>query len=70
MVAFWGFLLVVNCMKCLVCSFVKGKDVILGPKANTFENHVGENKGSSKYATLGQETRRMLCQYKLQSCKE
>jgi hypothetical protein len=57
-------------MKCLVCSFVKDKDVILGPKANTFQNHVGENKGSLKYATLGQETRRMVCQYKLQSCKE
>ncbi len=30
----------VHHLKCLVCSFVKGKDVILGPKVNTFEKHV------------------------------
>jgi hypothetical protein len=59
---FGGFLLVVHYVNCLVCSFVKGKDVILGPKANTFENHVGEIKGSLKYVTLGQETRKMVCQ--------
>jgi hypothetical protein len=31
-------------VKCLVYSFVKGKDVILGPKANTLEKHVGKTK--------------------------
>ncbi len=31
-------------MKCLVCSFVKGKDVILVPKANILEKHVGKTK--------------------------
>jgi hypothetical protein len=34
----------VHCVKCLVCSFVKGKDVILGPKANTLEKHVGKTR--------------------------
>ncbi len=57
MVAFWGFLLVVHCMKCLVCSFVKDKDVILGPKANTLEKHVGKTR---KHAAFGQEIRRMM----------
>jgi hypothetical protein len=32
----------VHHVKCLVCSFVKGKDVILGPKANTIEKHAGK----------------------------
>jgi len=29
----------VHHVKCMVCSFVKGKDVILGPKVNTLEKH-------------------------------
>jgi hypothetical protein len=53
---------VVHYVKCLVCSFVKGKDVILGPKANTFENHVAESKGSLRYVTFGQEIGKMVCQ--------
>jgi hypothetical protein len=32
----------VHYVKCLICSFVKDKDVILGPKANTLEKHVGK----------------------------
>jgi hypothetical protein len=34
----------VHYVKCLVCSFVKGKDVILGPKANILEKHVWKTK--------------------------
>ncbi len=51
----------VHHVKFFVCSFVKGNDVILGPKANTLEKHMGK-KGYSKHATLGQKTRRMVCQ--------
>jgi len=35
--------------------------VTVGPKANTFENNVGGNKGNSRYVTLGQEIGRMIC---------
>ncbi len=31
-------------VKCMVCSFVKGKDVILGPKVNTLEKHAGKTR--------------------------
>jgi hypothetical protein len=31
-------------VKCLVCPFVKGKDVILGPKAHNLEKHVRKTK--------------------------
>ncbi len=31
-------------VKCIVCSNVKGKDVILGLKFDTFEKHVGKTK--------------------------
>jgi hypothetical protein len=31
-------------VKFLVYSFVKGKNVILGPKANILEKHVGKTK--------------------------
>jgi hypothetical protein len=34
----------VHHVKCMVCSFVKGKDVILGPKVNTFEKHAWKTK--------------------------
>jgi hypothetical protein len=34
----------VHYVKCLVCSFVKGKDVILRPKVNTFKKHVEKTK--------------------------
>jgi hypothetical protein len=30
----------IHLVKCMVYSFSKGKEVILGPKANTFEKHV------------------------------
>ncbi len=32
----------VHHVKCLVCSFMKGKDVNIGPKSNTIEKHVGK----------------------------
>jgi hypothetical protein len=32
----------VHHVKCMVYSFVKAKDVILGSKVNTLENHVGK----------------------------
>jgi hypothetical protein len=28
----------------MVCSFLKGKDVLLGPKIDTLEKHVGKTK--------------------------
>jgi hypothetical protein len=30
----------IHLVKCMVYSFLKGKYVILGPEANTFEKHV------------------------------
>jgi hypothetical protein len=32
----------INCVKCIVCLDVKGKDVILGPKFDMLEKHVGK----------------------------
>ncbi len=34
----------IHCVKCIVCSIVKGKDMILGLKFDTFEKHVGKTK--------------------------
>lgn len=34
----------VNHVNCILCVVVKGKDVILGPKSNTLEKHVGKTK--------------------------
>jgi hypothetical protein len=34
----------VHYVRCMVCSFVKGKDVMLRPKVNTLEKHVGKTK--------------------------
>ncbi len=34
----------VNKVKCTVYSFVKGKDVFLGPNSDTFEKHVRKTK--------------------------
>jgi hypothetical protein len=31
-------------VKCMVCSFVKGKDVIIGLNANILEKHVGKTR--------------------------
>jgi hypothetical protein len=42
-------------MKCLVCSFVKNKDVILGPKANTLEKHVGKTRVVQDMPHLGKK---------------
>jgi len=33
-----------NCVKCIVCLTVKGKDVILGLKSNMFKKHMGKTK--------------------------
>jgi hypothetical protein len=34
----------VHCVKCKVCSFVKGKDVILQSKVDTLEKHVRKTR--------------------------
>jgi hypothetical protein len=34
----------VNQVKCMMCSFVKGKVVLLGPKVATFENMFEKTK--------------------------
>jgi hypothetical protein len=34
----------IHSVKCMVCSFVKGKDVILGPNIDTFEKHLEKTK--------------------------
>jgi hypothetical protein len=44
----------VKCLVCL-CSFVKGKDVILGPKVDTFENHAGKTKVVRDMLHLGKK---------------
>ncbi len=41
-------------LKCL-CSLVKGKDVILGPKTNTLEKHVGKTKVVQNMPHLGKK---------------
>ncbi len=45
---------------------MKSKDVILGPKADTLEKHVGKTR---RHATIGQEIRRMVCQQEMQYAK-
>ncbi len=45
----------VHQMKCLVRSFVKNKDVILGPKADTLEKHVGKTKVVQNMPHLGKK---------------
>jgi hypothetical protein len=34
----------VHHVKCMVCSFVKSKDVILGPKVDILEKHEGKTR--------------------------
>jgi len=34
----------VHHVKCMVCSFVKGKDVIVRPKADILKNHEGKTR--------------------------
>jgi hypothetical protein len=41
--------------KCLVCSFVKNKDVNLRPKGDTFEKHVGTTKAIQNMPHLGKK---------------
>jgi len=42
-------------VKCLVCSFVKGKDVILGLKANTLGKHAGKTRVVQDMSHLGKK---------------
>lgn len=42
-----------NHVKCIVCSIVKGKDVILGPKFDTLDKHVGKTKVVQDMPHLG-----------------
>jgi hypothetical protein len=51
----------INRVKCIVCLDVKGKDVILGPKFDMLEKHVGKTN-NSKYATFGKEGKEVLCE--------
>ncbi len=45
----------VHHVKCPVCSFVKGKDVILGLKANTIEKNIGKTNVVREMLHLGKE---------------
>jgi len=45
----------VHHVKCMVYSFVKAKDVILGSKVNTFENHVGKARDVQDMPHLGKK---------------
>jgi hypothetical protein len=45
----------VHMVKCIVCSFVKGKDVIIGPKFDTFEKHARKAKVIHDMAYLGKK---------------
>ncbi len=42
-----------HCVKCLISSIMKGKDVILGPKANTLENHARKKRLFKTCCTWG-----------------
>jgi len=37
----------IHMVKCIVCYFVKGKDVIMGPKFDTLAKHARKAKGHS-----------------------
>jgi len=52
----------VHHVKCTVRSFVKCKDVILGPKAYILKKHEGKTRVYLRHATFGQEIRRLVCQ--------
>jgi hypothetical protein len=43
----------VHMVKCIVCFFVKGKDVIMGPTFDTFEKHPTKAKAIHNMAHLG-----------------
>jgi hypothetical protein len=45
----------VHHVKCLVCSFVKGKDVILRLKTNTIEKNAGKTNVIREMSHLGKE---------------
>ncbi len=45
----------VHHVKCMVCSFVKGKDVILGPKVDIFKKHEGKIRAIWDMPHLGKK---------------
>jgi hypothetical protein len=45
----------VHMVKCIVCSFLKGKDVIMGPTFDTFEKHATKAKAIHNMAHLGKK---------------
>jgi hypothetical protein len=47
----------VHHVKCMVYSFVNAKDVILGSKVNTLENHVGKARDVQDMPHLGKKHR-------------
>jgi hypothetical protein len=47
----------INSVKCIVCSAMKGKEVILGLKLNTFEKNVGKTKIVRDMPHLGKKER-------------
>jgi hypothetical protein len=47
----------VNKVKCMVYSFVKGKDVLLGPKVNILEKHAGKTQAIQDMLHLGKKKR-------------
>jgi hypothetical protein len=45
----------IHCVKCIVCSTMKGKDVILGPKFDTLEKHAKKTKAIWNMPHLGKK---------------
>ncbi len=43
----------INCVKCIVCSAMKGKEVILVPKSDTLEKHARKTKAVRDMPHLG-----------------
>ncbi len=56
-------------MKCIVCSPMKGKEVILGFKLNTLEKNVGKTKIIQNMPHLGKKEKGVICEQKCTHAK-
>jgi hypothetical protein len=56
-------------VKCIVCSTMKGKDVILGPKFDTLEKHVRKTKAIRNMPHLGKKQREFYVNKKCNNAK-
>jgi len=56
-------------VKCIVCSTMKGKDVILGPKFDTFEKHARKTKAIQNMPHLGKKQREFYVNKKCSHAK-